>query len=153
VARLHKVLEEILVEAGALKPIEMGPSSSKPSATPEGKERLMERLQAQSKFNGRFLKSVIAVHFLSFIVPFLLAYFLRASLATAALILSLTVALLLGITRLLSDLWQTKMGIDVLIALLPDLSPQQAVEALKALYHTQSKRSSNRVTTTDRFKL
>jgi len=152
-ARLHRVLEELLVEAGALKTIEMGPPSAKSSATPEVKDGVMERLLGESKFNNRFLKAVITLHFLIFTVALWLVYYSKDSLAAFSVILGISVTLLLGVVRSLSSLWQTKMGIDILIAILPSLSPEQSVKVVKDIYYNQSKLAPGSGVTTKQPKL
>ena len=148
-ARLRKVLEELLIEAGALKTIEMGPPSTEVPSPAEVKERLIEGLPPRAKFNDRFLILVIVTHYLCFIAPFLLVYYFRNSLALISAVLALTLSFLAFIMRRLSDLWKTKEGIDILMAQLPTLPPEQSVEAVKALYHALSKPSSGRSTITD----
>jgi len=148
-ARLRKVLEELLIEAGALKTIEMGPPSTEVPSPAEVKERLIEGLPPRAKFNDRFLILVIVTHYLCFIAPFLLVYYCRNSLALISAVLALTLSFLAFIMRRLSDLWKTKEGIDILMAQLPTLPPEQSVEAVKALYHALSKPSSGRSTITD----
>ena len=152
-ARLHKVLEEILVEAGALRPVEMGPPPAEGLATPDVKERLVEALPPRARLNERLLKLVIALHLISFLAPLLLVYFLRNSLAAVALILSVTVPFLLGITRLLSELWRTKEAVDMLITILPGLPPELAVKAVKDVYYAHGKPFSERSAIADRIKL
>lgn len=151
--RLHKILEGVLIEAGTLKPIEMGPSLTRISVTPEVKERLIEHLLVGLKFHNRFLKALIALHFLIFVVALWLVYYNRNSLGAVSAILSISVLLLLGVIRSLSNLWQTKVGIDILIAILPGLPPEQAVKAVKDLYYNQSKPSPSSSAITERFKL
>jgi hypothetical protein len=152
-ARLHKVLEELLVEAGALKTIEMGPPSTEVPSPAEVKERLMEGLPPRAKFNDRFLILIIVTHYLCFIAPFLLVYYYRNSLALISAVLAVTLPSLVLVMRLLSDLWKTKAGIDILITQLPTLPPEQSVEAVKALYYALSKPSSGRSTITDQSNL
>lgn len=135
--RLQTILEESLLEAGALKPVQMGPVPAKISVTPEVKRRLIERLLRESNFNNRILVAVTCLHFLLFIIALWLVYYNRDSLSAISVILGGSVLSLLAVTRSLSNLWRTKTGVDVLIAILPSLSPEQAIQAVKDLYYDQ----------------
>jgi hypothetical protein len=144
-SRLENFLEGFLIKAGALKPVVLGTAPAKISVTPEVKERLMERLFIESKLHNRILMALMAVHFLIIIAAFCLVYFYRNDLTSTSVILggSGSILSLLGITRSLSNLWRTKMAVDVLIAILPSLSTEQAIQAVKDLYYAQSKSSTD----------
>lgn len=144
--RLQTILKKALVEAGALKPIQMGPAPAKISVTHEVKVRLIERLLVESKFNNRFLVALTSLHFVVFILALWLVYYYRDSLRSISLILGGSALSLLAVTRRLSDLWRTKMGVDVLIAILPSLSPDQAIQAVKDLYYDQRGRNEDEKT-------
>lgn len=151
--RLEKLLQELLVEAGELKPVVMGKAPAKISVTPEIKERLMERLFVALKLHNQILLALIALHFLIIIAAFCLVYYYRSSPTTVSVILGGSILSLLPVIRSLSNIWRTKMAVDVLIAILPSLSPEQSLEAVKDLYYYQSESPTDGSRDSERSKL
>jgi hypothetical protein len=151
--RLQTILAEILQEAGELKPLTLGPDSTDISVAPELKERVMERLFVQLKFNDRLIKLVVAMQFTVFLVALGLVYSYRDSPIFVSIIFGSSILSLLGITRSLSNLWSTKTAADVLIATLPRLSPELTVQAIKDLYYYQREPLSRSHTGTEQSKL
>lgn len=151
--KLQTIIEELLNEAGALKPIKLGPGSAKISVTPEVKDRLIKRLFVESKFNNRILIAVTILHIFIFIIALWLVYYNRNSLTAVSVIFGGSVLSLLGITRSLSNLWRTKTGIDLLIAILPSLCPEQVIQVIKDLYYNRSEPSAEVTAATEKSKL
>lgn len=145
--RLQTVLQELLREAGALELVKMGPAPAKVSITPEVRKHFEERLLVELKANDRILKAVVALHFFIFLVALGLIYYSKNSPLFVSCVVGGSVFALLAITRSLSNLWQAKMAIDILLVELPRLSGEQVVQIIKDLYYGRMK--SPRVKQTD----
>ena len=131
------ILQDHLRRAGVLEPIKLGKADRAITATAEDQQVLFTRLLRQGKFNNRMVIAVTVLHFALFVLAIALVYYYRESFNVVAAILGGSVLSLLAITRSLTGLWREKWMIDILVSLLPNLTPEQALTFVRSIYYSR----------------
>lgn len=135
------ILEDSLNEWGALKPIKLGGERKAIVLSAENKQMFVDRLIKQDKLNNLLLFSIALLYFAIFGLALVLVYYYRTSSSTVLSILGGSVASLLPITWGLKSLWKEKSLLDILITVLPNMSPEEAVNLIKVYYFSKGEES------------
>ena len=101
----------------------------------------VDRLIKQDKLNNLLLFSIALLYFAIFGLALVLVYYYRTSSSTVLSILGGSVASLLPITWGLKSLWKEKSLLDILIKVLPNMSPEEAVNLIKVYYFSKGEES------------
>jgi len=131
------ILESYLDQAGALTPVRLGGERKAISLKAEDSKVLVDRLMKEAKFNNLLLSSVTVLHFALFALALWLVYYYRNTPNTVVVILGGSVLSLMPITWGLRGLWREKWAIDMLVTILPNLSPEEALNVVKILYYSK----------------
>jgi len=131
------ILESYLDQLGALTPVKLGGERKAISLKAEDNKILVNRLMKEGKFNNLLLASVTVLHFALFALATWLVYYYRTSPKTVVAILGSSVLSLMQITWGLRGLWREKWAIDMLVTILPNLSPEEALKVVKILYYSK----------------
>src|SRR5262245_11473463 len=133
--RTISILESYLDQLGALAPVVLGGERKAISLKAEDSKVLVNRLMKEGKFNNLLLASVTVLHFALFALAIGLVFYFKNFPSTVVAILGGSVLSLMRITWSLSGLWREKWAIDMLVTILPNLSPEEALKVVKILYY------------------
>jgi len=131
--RLQRTLETFLDEAGALTSPKLG-AHRQMRVDADAVARFSDGLKRDQVYNKRLLNLILGAYILCFgFALFLNLYALRNPwlLGTG---LGVSFVTLLVITRELRSLWIEKSALDVLLAVVPLLSPAEVVRLAEELY-------------------
>jgi hypothetical protein len=138
---LEKIFKQYLDAVGGREPVELGGGPKVDLTSSEGKGLLarenanfVKRLSQASSFNKRLVLSLTVLHFLIFLVAaaFLVLHY-RDSPTGVTSVFGGSVVSLLGLTTGLRVVWRNKVTMDLLIAILPNLAPDQQLSAVQSL--------------------
>ncbi len=134
--RLTNVLGEFLQ---ANKTIRIRPyvGEGAPAVTEQQLTFLIAQLRAASARNGKIIAVVIALYVAMLAGAFVIVFALLHEPKTMLTVLGGSFLSLLAIVKGLHSLWRENTRIQLLIALLPSLSPEDAVKVVESYYFKQ----------------
>ena len=134
---LQNLYKQTLIDTGRINPAVLG----KPKTEIVGREitSLTERLEKQSNFNNMMIILIIIMLFILFLVAIFLVLKNSEDPAKINLIFGGSFLSILTIITVLRKLWKEKNAVDMLIAILPDMQPEEALKIIELLYY-KSKR-------------
>lgn len=137
--QLDAILREFLHEIKCLDVPKLG-GEPPPMVDKENIRRFSEQLKRRMKANDRMVNLLLGLYAATFLVAALIvvAFAGKASYLQAVLGGSL-----LAITEALRRFWKEKTALDVVIMVIPNLSPIEVVKVIESLYYG-SKHSSRR---------
>ena len=106
----------------------------------EDKERLLKNLNAESKFNNKIIVSIITLHFALFALCVFFAFYYRDHPEILKFLFGGSLLSLMVIMYSLIKLLKFKNFMDVLRFTLPNLSPKDAIDLVKATYFNLKRR-------------
>lgn len=133
--RLQLVFEEYLEKTGRLKKVALGGPELR-TISPADNQLLINRLEKESKLNLRILIAIISMFLVLFGIGVLLVFVYIRSPKILSIIFGGDFLALLAIIRGLQQTWREKTTLDILLAVLPNLSPQEVVKVIECLYHS-----------------
>lgn len=138
-SNLEKILENTLKKVGGIEPATLGKTESL-KVSKEDKKRLILQLEEEAKFNNRMIIAIIILHFLLFALAVFLVLYYRDSPEKINFVLGGSVLSLMVIMYSLIRLWKVKVANDNLRAILPNLSPEQAMVVVQSIYFEEKKK-------------
>lgn len=99
------------------------------------KDRLVQNLMTQSRYNTYLVFMMSAMLLALFVVCLYFAIHFRNDPQRLKLTIGGSLLGLLAITQLLFSIWKEKSKMDLLITLIPEITPQEAKEVVEILYY------------------
>jgi hypothetical protein len=143
-ANLKTVLGEYLRAVGATEAAQLG-GKPKVDVTPKDNLLLIDRLRQKAGINNSLVIALMVLHFLIFFLAAALVYYQRESPNNIKVILGGSLLSLLALTRSLAGLWRDKTKMDMLVVIIPSLSPQEAVKAIQSIYYSSAVQAPRRL--------
>lgn len=128
---LGSILSEFLEPA---RPLVFGEPPQSAAVRPVDTDRLIERLDRQVRFNNHLILSVVGVYILLLVVSSALVIVHHDDTKWIITFLGGNFLVLAGIGAKLQDTWREKNYIDMMLAVLPTLTPVEAVKVLQSFY-------------------
>jgi F0F1-type ATP synthase assembly protein I len=97
----------------------------------------VESLSRQSKVNNSILFIIVGVYIVSLVLMVVLTYYHRDNPGTLKFILGSSAVSFPSITLGLVKLWEKKNVIDLLINLLPNLEPGEAIKVVQGIWFSK----------------
>ncbi|SRR5258706_14293875 len=128
-----KQLAEILKLFVESEPVTFGGPER---ATPTGADtdRLILRLERQTAINNRIITTIVASYVFLLLISSVLVILHHTDLAWVGSFLGGNFLALTGIGAKLFEMWRVKNYIDMMLALLPSLTPQEALKMIQTFY-------------------
>ena len=134
--RLNDVIGQFLKSDESLRAgPHLGPQARK--ATPQQVEFLIAQLRAASTQNGKIIAVVIALYVAMLACGFVIVFALLHEPKTMRAVLGGSFLSLLVIVKGLHSLWRENTRIQLLMALLPSLPPEEAIKVVESYYYKQ----------------
>lgn len=135
--RLDAILREFLREIKYLDVPKLGGEPA-PMVDKENIRRFSEQLKRSMKANDRMVSLLLSLYVATFLVVVLIAV---ACAGKASYLQGVLGGSLLAITEALRRFWREKTVFDLMIAVIPNLSPIEVVKVVESVYYG-SKHSS-----------
>lgn len=119
------------------KTIQLGPhlGGKAPKVTDQQISFLLEQLKAAAAQNGKIVAILISVYVAMLVVAFIIVLRLFTNPTAMRAALGGSFLSLLVIVKGLHSLWRENHGIQIMIALLPSLSPEEAIKVVESFYY------------------
>jgi hypothetical protein len=135
-ARTTNIITEFLRNIGALEPVRLGPSKKVVAISAEEKRLLVDRLTRAATIANSLVIVITALHITLFGVAIWLVYFYRNVPTLVSIMLGGSLLSLLSIARGLKEVWREKWSSDMLVALLPNLTADEAIKVMKIVMYS-----------------
>jgi hypothetical protein len=136
--RLDRALQQFLEETGRLKePVLGGPAQRRISAGEV--EKLHTKLTALAQRSRRLSTLLVLLYVILFVVLLVAAVHYReepTKLNTALGVIGASVA---GLLRGIRDVWRQQSALDVLVAIIPNLPPEEVARVAESLFFSTPK--------------
>jgi hypothetical protein len=126
--------------------IRLGPhlGGKAPAVTEQQLTFLIAQLRAASAQNGKIIAVVIALYVAMLAGGFVIVFALLHEPKTMRTVLGGSFLSLLAIVKGLHSLWRENTRIQLMIALLPSLSPEDAIKVVESYYYKQKNVAQSR---------
>jgi hypothetical protein len=135
-SQLNAILFDFL---GTVEPAALG--GTPPKQHESDAAGLIERLERQALFNNRTVIAIVASYLFLLLVSSALVLLHHDDASWIATFLGGNVLVLTTIGAKLQNVWREKSYIDMLVAILPSLTPAEAVRVIKTFYLEQMEKA------------
>jgi hypothetical protein len=140
----RSVIQEFLKQTGAAEPITMGTRLPQIKVSAEMQAKLVTQLEQTRATSTRFAIIAAVAHFFILFIAIGFAYYFRDSSTVVTTLLGGSTLTLLVIATRLVALWREKTTSDILITILPNLSPEEAIRVLESIYYKSLEATSKK---------
>jgi len=138
--KLDAILEEYLRSTGGLEPVKLG-TRAQLSPSQEASERFATGLNGILRESTRRLAVIVTLYVVLFAFLMFLVIWQAHSRGAVTLVGGISLGSFLAILKYLQQLWYRKCTVDVLICTLPNLSPEDAIKAVQAVFFNRKARA------------
>ncbi|MGR8930979.1 MAG: hypothetical protein ACU836_10080 [Gammaproteobacteria bacterium] len=131
--RLENILKEELAKAGDRTTLTLGAEPVELTFTSQDKLALITRLEVVQRNSTHFAVVAIFTHFLVFLSAVGFTWYYRSQPEIAQTMIGGSALALLVIATKLRNLWHDKVRSDMLIAMLPNLTPAEAIKVIQSI--------------------
>ncbi len=133
--QMQSLLEDFLKENDAIEPAKLGGKSKKErEVDPVRVAALVTELKAKVQSSNRLANLIVGIYLLLIIICLFLGIKFQDEPDTLKYIFGGSFLSLLPVIKSLQGLWKTKSAADMLVVLLPDMTPKEAVKAIQSIY-------------------
>lgn len=138
---ITNIYEKFLKENHRFEKIKAGGSEGVIPATETSKSQLINNLLIQNKFNNILILVIMAMFIVIFGIGIYFSLYYRNDPKTMGVVFGGSFLSLLVIIRGLQNLWKQKSTMDMLLTIVPNMTPDKAVEIIEMLYYANKKKS------------